>query len=385
MPALGLGVCLFTGAMTALVSWRVSVSLGSPAGLAALAALPIVGAARSLALGIAALPVAAIAAGAILYDLQPGGASPVGDMLALAFSSAAIIGAHLLAGIVAGERMDEARDALGQVRLRRQRVTSALSRAGVCVVVLDRRLAWLEANDAAWTAFGCDPRVTRSADGRIEIDDEAAVALMHSGSQAAWRQMLEQVKADLTYRARHPTEAHGLRPYVATLQTLNGESQQYRFTVTASARAELVFVGVPVAAESAVDEGERSVQSWMQGVVDAIEEPAVVVLSDAGILVRNAAFASCAVGANPGARLHEVSDVSGVTESNFTNQIWVPTRLGAEDLVGVTLRGTGDAIGARIIPPGAPHYESVLLVFREGEGPVSPAFAENTQPADFDD
>jgi PAS domain-containing protein len=367
-------------AVACVVSWRVSVALATPLAMLALLAAPISITLVSLTLSLASLTAVAVVAIALLPAVSVGGSHTAGFV----FSALALMLAFAAFVVVNGRRLSEATYALGEIRSRSNRMRSGLSRAGVCLVILDRKLAWVEANDAAWSAFGFDLSVLRGADGRVEIDDEAASALMHSGSRDAWRQLVEQVKADLTYRARYPRETHGLRPYEASLHNLAGGSQRFRFTVTVSDRGDLVFVGFPLASGEALDQEseELAVQRWMRGVVRSIEKPAVVLQSDGLVIAHNETFEMVARPVQVGDRIFDFPMIHGTSEAQFGLQVWHGTRHGATEL-DLVLERAGEGVGARLVPPGAPHMEAVLVLFMDRNSVLPAGFSEHTQPADL--
>lgn len=367
-------------AIACVMSWRVSVALASPVAMLALLSAPITITLVSMTLSLASLTAVVVVAVALLPAVPVGGSHTAGFLfaaLALKLAFAAFV-------VVNGRRLSEATFALGEVRTRSNRMRSGLSRAGVCVVTLDRKLAWVEANDAAWSAFGFDLSVLRGADGRVEIDDEAAGALMHSGSRDAWRQLVEQVKADLTYRARYPKETHGLRPYEVSLHNLAGGSQRFRFTVTISERGDLVFVGFPLPDGESLDQASENltVHRWMNDVVRSIEKPAVVLQSDGMLIACNDAFEVAARKVQEGDRIFDFSMVHGTSEARFGLQVWNATRHGATEL-DLRLERGGDGVGARLVPPGAPHLEAVLVLFMDRNSTLPTGFSEHTQPADL--
>lgn len=370
------GQWLFMVALTALaclISWRLSLVLGSTLMLCAAYAVPAAISMRNLAQAFASFCAVTVVGTFLLQESGSGSR--------LAFT---LVGVSFAAGVLyltlgAGEKLEEARRALGIIRMRSSTTHDAVQRAGVCVVVVGKNLTWLSVNEAAWNAFGADARLRRGMDARVELDDEAATALMHSGSREAWRKFHESVIADSAKAKLKPGEA--LPPYKLSLYDIAGRKTRYRFTVSFGQREELVFVGFPESTQESESGEEQSPGAWFKEVVGSFSEPSVIIQSDGAIMASNGAFQALC-----GSRDEYIFDcprVHGVSERLFASNVWLPTRGGAQDLPEVFLEGAGPAVGARIAPPTAAYTEAVLVVFKEVSRPVPEGFAEVTKPMEL--
>lgn len=366
-------------ALAALICWRVGIVLDSPLALAAMFAAPVALSAKSLSLTIASL----LSVFAVGLALLSGSTTFERNAAAFGFTGLSVMGAVLFCSIVAGAKLRDTRAALAAVRAQIRRTSGAFDKAGVCVIVLDRSLTWLSVNEAAWRALGCDMRLRPRPDGRVEFDDDAASALMQSSSRESWRRLLESVKADAAAAAAGPSRATALSPRLATLYSLTGDAVLHRFTVTQGDAEEMVFVGLPIQSESddSLDSG-LSLKAWMEDVAKSMEEPAVILHADGCVLACNAAFKSYVGAIKQGARIFDFVSVEGVTEASFQAKVWNPTRRGAARLPSLNLGGM-EGLGARLAPPGAPHMEAVLLLFRRLDQPVPQSFERHTQPTDL--
>jgi hypothetical protein len=373
-----LGGWLFMVALTSLaclIAWRLSLALGSALMLCAAYAAPAAISMRSLAQSFVSFCAVTVVGTFLLQDAGPGSR--------LAFT---LVGLSFAAGVfhltlAAGEKLAEARRALGIVRMRSSTTQDAVQRAGVCLVVVGKHLAWLSVNEAAWNAFGSDGRLRRGMDARVELDDEAATALMHSGSRESWRKFHESVIADSVKAKLKPGEA--LPPYRVTLYDIAGRKTRYRFTVTAGQRDELVFVGFPESSQEHEPGEGSSPAAWFEEVVSSFSEPSVIVQSDGAIMAANGSFKVLCGSAGHAEYIFDCPRVHGVTERHFSSSIWLPTRTGAKDLPEVFLEGAGPAVGARISPPKAAYTEAVLIVFKEENRPVPDGFNEVTKPMEL--
>lgn len=365
-------------AVVCLVCWRAGIVLNSPLALAALFAAPVALSAKSLSLTLASLISVSLVGIALLFN-SPQYAE--GSGAAFGFSGVALMSAVLFCSIVLGAKLRDTQSALSAVRAQFKRSSRALDKAGVCVIVLDRSLSWLSVNEAAWKALGCDMRLRTGQDGRAEFDDEAASALMQSSSRESWRRLLESVKADAALGSGNPARSAALSPRLATLYTLTGEAVLHRFTVTQGQAGEMVFVGVPIQAENedSLDSG-LSLKAWMVAVAVSLDEPAVILQADGCVLASNVQFEAYVGAIAPGARIFDFPQVEGVTEATFQAKVWSATRGNAARLPWLGL-GDMEGLGARLAPPGAPHMEAVLLLFRRIDQPVPVAFEQNTQSA----
>ena len=366
-------------ALAAMVCWRAGVVLDSPLAMAAMFAAPVALSAMSLSLTLASL----LSVFAVGLALLSGSTNFGRDAAAFGFTGLSLMGAVLFCSIVVGAKLRDTRAALAAVRAQLRRTSGALDKAGVCVIVLDKNLTWLSVNEAAWSAIGCDMRLRASPDGRVEFDDEAASALMQSSSRESWRRLLESVKADAAVAAVSPGRATALSPRLATLYSLTGDAVLHRFTVTQGNANELVFVGVPIQSESedSLDSG-LSLKAWMEAVAKSLEEPAVILQADGCVLASNTAFEGYVGAVEKGARIFDFEPVEGLTEASFQAKVWSATRRGAARLPSLSLGGM-EGLGARLAPPGAPHMEAVLLLFRHIDQPVPQSFERHTQAADL--
>lgn len=366
-----LAVTVVTG-LVCLITWRLSLVLRAPLILCAAYALPAALALRSLNQAIASF-CAITVTGVFLLSGQPNGAR-----LGFVLTGLSIAGAVLYVIVAAGEKLAEARKALGLIRLRSDTSQTAVQRAGVCVVVVGRNHTWLSVNEAAWNAFGSDARLRRGLDARVEMDDEAAASLMHSASREAWRKFHESVVADIARKGMTPGQA--LPPYNLVLHDISGTKTRYRFTVTLGHRDELVFVGYPESVQDVDFDIALTPNKWFSDVVQGLPEPSVVLQSDGSILAMNRAFERSNGAGHRASYVFDCPNLRGVSERQFMTNVWLPTRVGPQDLPGVRLGDSETAVGARIASPTAAYTEAVVLVFKgEGED-VSDDFATLTKP-----
>lgn len=364
-----LGVATVT-AVVCLILWRLSLALGSPLILCAGYALPAALSMRSMAKAMASFFAVTIVGIALLN------VDGVGGRLGFVLAGMAFAAAVLYVTVGAGEKLAEARKALGIIRLRASTVQDSIQRAGVCMVVIGRNMTWSSVNEAAWTAFGSDARLRSGVDARVELDDEAATALMHSGSRETWRSFREAVTADAARVKLQPGQA--LPPYRLSLYDIAGKKTRYRFVVSMGQREEMVFVGFPDSSRETESVDDQTPEAWFNAAVASIGEPSVVLQSDGAILAANGAFLVLCGNDSP-AYIFDCPRVRGLTELTFITSVWLPTRQGATDLNTVYLDGAGQAVGARIAPPKAAYTEAVLIVFKEGSRPVPDGFTEVTK------
>ena len=369
------GSMVILTALACLISWRLSLVLGSTLVLCAAYAVPTAITMRNLTQAFASF-CAVMTVGTVLLQESGTGARLAFILVGLSFAAGAL---YLTLG--AGEKLAEARRALGIIRMRSSTTHDAVQRAGVCVVVVGKNLTWLSVNEAAWNAFGSDARLRRGMDARVELDDEAATALMHSGSRESWRKFHESVIADGARARLKPGEA--LPPYKLTLYDIAGRKTRYRFTVSVGQREELVFVGFPESAQESELGEEQSPSAWFKEVVGSFSEPSVILQSDGAIMASNGAFQVLCGSGSHADYIFDCPRVHGVTERLFASTVWLPTRSGAQDLPAVLLEGAGTAIGARIAPPKAAYTEAVLVVFKEESLPVPDGFTEMTKPMEL--
>ena len=360
--------------LVAVVSWRVAVVTDSPLALAALFAAPVALIARGTGQSLFSL-LAVVMVGAALLRQQPGWAA---HTAAFCFAGAVVMAGALLAGLYASARLRDSQAQHAMLRSRLKREARALNDGGVCLVVVGRNLAWLSASEAAWTAFGAD--LGLRGEQPAELDDEAASALMHSSSRESWRRLLENVKADFSGSAPRKERSAASKPYLVTLYNQAGEPLLHRFTVTRGESGEMVFLGVPLHSESqSAQETGATLEQWLQAVALSLDEPAAILQADGLLLATNPRFDSLAGTRPPNARIFDCPGVEGLDERAFAQRVWSPTRRGSAPLPWLRLAGM-EGLGARLVPPGAPHVEAVLLVFRRRGSPVSPTFDEHTRP-----
>lgn len=236
-------------------------------------------------------------------------------------------------------------------------------------------MAWVETNDLAWSAFGFDPKVARAAHAAIALDDDSAAALMHPSSRQQWQGLVERVKSQLGAQddGAHRGDPPGLGTYAVFLYTVDGVVTEYVFTATRGGDGEIVFVGVPSAADGGgFQAAEQQALSWFDAAAAEFVEPAVVVRSDGSVASANAAFLRLAGRWVPGAQLYDFPAIGGATEANFIDQVWMPSRGAGALLPGVLLRGDLLAWGSRLAPPGAQHLEAALLVFLQPGAALPP-------------
>ncbi|MFK4705799.1 PAS domain-containing protein [Roseateles asaccharophilus] len=371
---------LFVATLTALVcvvASRVGEVLGTTIVLAAAYAVPAAMTIRGLAHGFTSF-CAVTAVGIFLLRNEPGSARLGFVVVGLCVAVAA-----LYIAISAGERIAEARRGLGKLRVLTGNRQTSLNNAGVCVVVVGRNLTWNYVNSAAWNAFGADPLLRKGADGRIELDDEAATAMMHSGSREAWRKLREAVQADSKVLSIEPGDA--LPPYSVALYDVAGKRRNYKFTVSAGQINEMLFIGVPCdAGDLAEGEGELGPAEWFKAVIDTISEPALLVQSDGSILVANESFAVLAGVETPAMDfIFDCKNVHGADERTFLASVWMPTRTGPTHLPNLYLESVGPAVAARLSSPRAAYTEAALIVFKDEDRPAPAGFTEATRPADL--
>lgn len=369
------GLMVVLTALACLISWRLSLALGSALVLCAAYAVPAAISMRNLTQAFASF-CAVTTVGTVLLQESGTGSRLAYTIVGLSFAAGVL---YLTLG--AGEKLAEARKALGIIRLRSSMTHDAVQRAGVCVVVVGKNLTWLSVNEAAWNAFGSDARLRRGMDARVELDDEAATALMHSGSRESWRKFHKSVLADGARARLKPGEA--LPPYMLTLYDIAGRKTRYRFTVSVGQREELVFVGFPEFAQEPGPSGEQGPGAWFKEVVDSFSEPSIIVQSDGAIMASNSAFQVVCGARNPAEYIFDCPRVHGVSERLFASAVWLPTRAGAQDLPDVFLEGAGPAVGARIASPKAAYTEAVLIVFKEELRAVPEGFAKVTKPMEL--
>lgn len=366
-------VTALTG-LVCLVVWRLSLALDSPVIYCAAFALPAVLTMRSLPGALMSF-CAISAVGVVLMHGSGAGVRLAFILVGLTFAAAVVY-----VSVTSGAKLVEARKALGIIRRRSETGVESINHAGVCMVVVTKSHTWLTVNEAAWRAFGSDARLRRGMDARVELDDEAAAALMHSGSRESWRKLHEAVIADAAHVKLTP--GGFLPPYRVTLYDTSGQKARYRFTVSMGQMEELVFIGFPDS--NPLDSAqEQSPAAWFREVVAAISEPSVVIQSDGAILASNGSFEVLSGAGARAAFIFECPNVRGASERTLASNIWLPTRAGARDLPEVHLDGAGPAVAARIAPPKATYTEAVLLVFKEGGQPVPDGFAEVTRPAEL--
>lgn len=366
-----LGVAVITG-LACLITWRLSLVLDAPLILCAAFAVPAALALRSLNKAFASFCAITVTGVVLLSEM------PTGARLGFVLTGLSIAGAVLYVIVSAGEKLAEARKALGLIRLRSDTSQTAVQRAGVCVVVVGRNHSWLSVNEAAWNAFGSDARLRRGLDARVEMDDEAASSLMHSASREAWRKFHESVVADIARKGLKPGQA--LPPYNLVLHDISGSKTRYRFTVTLGHRDELVFVGYPDSVQDVDIDAEHAPNQWFSDVVKGLPEPSVVLQSDGSILAMNRPFERRNGAGHRASYVFDCPNLRGVSEREFMTNVWLPTRTGPQDLPGVHLGESEYAVGARIASPTAAYTEAVVLVFKgEGED-VSDDFNTLTKP-----
>jgi hypothetical protein len=290
------------------------------------------------------------------------------------FSSALIVASTLLSAVAARRQITEVRKAVGVANAEKDRCLGALARAGVCLVVLDRYMVWVEANETAWTAFGFDPKIARAAHAAFALDDDSAAALMHPSSRQQWQGLVERVKSQMEHQgSEHHGDPPGLGSYDVSLYGFDNQATEYRFTVSRCQYGQLVFVGVQrVPYDNGYQAAERDALGWFDATVAGFAEPALVVRSDGSVASANMAFQEIAGRRAPGTQLYDFPALSGASEANFIDCVWMPSRDGATALPTVRLRGELQAWGARLSPPGAQHLEATLLVFL-GPGAPLPA------------
>lgn len=213
-------------------------------------------------------------------------------------------------------------------------------------------------------------------DARVELNNEAAVSLMHSASREAWRAFQEAVMADAARQPLQPGEA--LPPYSIVLYDIAGRETRYRFTVTTGQSDQLIFVGYPESIPK--EEVPQSPEEWFREAVNSMSEPTVAIQSDGCILAANRTFEALSGAHGRAQYIFDCPNVTGMSERQFAKNVWLPTRIGAVDLPGIFLEGAGPAVGARTSPPEAAYAEAVLVVFKDEGDPVPQEFVEHTKP-----
>ena len=368
-------VWVLVAALTAVVFltvWRLSLALDSPLILCAAFALPAVLTLRTWPGAFASFCATAVVGVILMREQGPGGRLAF-ILVGLAFAAAVM---HVT--VTGAGKLNEARRALGIIRRRSETGVVAIQRAGVCVVVVDKNHAWLTVNEAAWNAFGAEARLSLGMDTRVELDDEAAAALMHSGSRESWRKLRESAVADGANDKLRPGEA--LPPYKVTLYDIAGRKTRYCFTVSLGYHNELAFIGFPESAQDPESEEEQSPGSWFRAVVMSIGEPAVIVQSDGAILASNSSFQVLCDRATQARYIFDCPNVHGASERLLLSSVWLPTQRGATDLPDVYMDGAGQAVAARVSPPKAAYTEALLIVFKGASKPVPEGFMEHTRP-----
>jgi hypothetical protein len=239
-PWADIGVTSVVTVLTAVVCWRVAVAMQSPLALAGLFAAPAALSAKSLRLASASLLALFCFSAAVLFS-TPRWAE---GMASFVFVFVCLVTALLYLDFVAGGRLNDARSALSSSRAYSKRARLAIDASGVCIIVLDKQLAWLSVNESAWSAFGCDQKLRMEGDERVDLDDEAVSALMNSGSRACWRELLETANSD-SRAPESPKPQSRTHPRMVSLYPCVGEPTAYRFVVTSFPDGKMVFVGTP--------------------------------------------------------------------------------------------------------------------------------------------
>lgn len=125
-----------------------------------------------------------------------------------------------------------------------------------CIIELSRNQAWVYANEEAFNALGLAARSMHLQNGKLpEVDDSAISAMMSSSNREAWRQLLENAKAELasssaagaTPPARYPKAG----PYAVHLYSANASTdseaaaREYRFYAVSTASGGIALAGLP--------------------------------------------------------------------------------------------------------------------------------------------
>lgn len=224
-----------------VISWRISISLGSPLVITTLYAVPVALSGRSLTLAVFGF-FAAVILGVVVLE---GSAHSKADLIAFLFSGVAVMSAVFFYCLRTGERLQDLRSAIQGLRSYTKRYSSALDKAGICFIVLDKNFAWIGANEASWSATGCDLHLLPHFNGSTtRLEDEVVSVLMHSGSWESWRSMLESIRADIA-----ASDQRAWSPRLVTLFSTSDNARKYLFTVSQGDDDEFVFLGVPASEE----------------------------------------------------------------------------------------------------------------------------------------
>lgn len=359
-------------AVACLICWRLSLTLGTTQVLAAAYAIPAAVAMRSMTQAFSSFCAVSFVGVALLSE------DGTGARLGFVLTGLSIAAGTLYLTVGAGEKLAEARRALGLIRLKALSTQDAVQQAGVCVVAVSTNLTWLFVNEAAWSAFGADSGLRRGMDARVEMDDEAATALMHSGSRESWRRFFESAIADVAASSLQP--GNSLPPYRVTLFDREGRRNSFLFTVTMGQQDELQFVGIPRLSQVASSKDTQSAAEWFGEVVDSFAEPSVIIQSNGAILASNGSFRKLCGAGECTAFIFDCAHVHGVSEERFSAAVWLPTREGPKELPDVFLEEAGPCVAARIASPKDAHIEAAVLVFKDTRRPLPDGFEEATQP-----
>ncbi|WP_162291090.1 hypothetical protein [Acidovorax carolinensis] len=233
-----------SGLISAIVSWKAYGFLDSPVAYTGIYGLVIALGVFGIRGAITGL-IFALAVAWFLMDAKPSGPYHQAAFLLCGIS---ILIPFYLWWCKVHSQIEEFTTSLGRTRMRAQRMRDAIDKSGTLFVVINKQLDWIEVNHSAMVAFGFSSVASSAHDSRIEIDNEAASSLMHSGSREAWRVMLETVlsSANITETDGSPAFKDGPIVYETNLFTHQSVGKMYRFSITSGKRGGLVFIGTPI-------------------------------------------------------------------------------------------------------------------------------------------
>lgn len=233
-----------SGLISAIVAWKAFGLLGSPVAYAGVYGLVIALGVFGIRGAIAGL-VLALAVAWFLMDAEPFAAN---HQAAFLLSGISILIPFYLWRCKVHSQIDEFTTSLGRTRMRAQRLRDAIDKSGTLFVVINKQLDWIEVNHSAMVAFGFSSVASSAHDSRIDIDNEAASSLMHSGSREAWRVMLESVLSSINITETDGSAAFKDGPIVYETKLFTDQSieKTYRFSITPGKRGGLVFIGTPI-------------------------------------------------------------------------------------------------------------------------------------------
>lgn len=340
----------------AILTWRVMVATGSALALSAMLAAPIIIASRSAIAGLASL----LAVAAVTLVLLPFNPAKM-HIVAFLFAGVSLVVAVVYGMLSSGWTIGEARRAIAELRYRQTLQSHAIDAAGLLELTLSANLVWRGANPAAWTAFGCEPLLQRS-DGRLDLDDEAVSALMHSGSRENWRSLLEAVKAEQT-AIGSKGRLRLLKPRHAKLFDRDGTAKTFLFFPSFTERGELHFLAQAVQGD--VDEPAAAIvrlEAWFYSLVSDLAYPAAAIAQDGTIVSYNRSFERRLGRLEPGTRIFDLDLLRGVDDGRFATDIWsaaIDSTIWIDELVlADDLRGAY----AERVSPGFSQDVSVLLL-----------------------